>query len=297
MVTLDDHLQGYESGGVRQIDVSIRQKLDGYDVLVVVQARDRSSPADINAVGEFASVIRDVQASKGVLVCRSGFTARAKKYAGNIGIELLNLHDAGSRDWHLEIRIPILWMDLSPRVEYRLLAKLEGGDSLPFNEKQGFALSGDDGATVINALATFERHWNEGTIPQTPGGEHVLREPKKLSVLVDTGDGRRVWKPVDDFGLVYVVEERAWLGYISPEVCRGIVDYLQDEAFFVSHLPLGQIPTERDESWLPIDDPQAIVVSTRGTLVTSEVVEVLIPGSGRAEGFHYQYIGPESEGT
>ena len=69
----------------------------------------------MNAIGEFVAVVEDVGASRGVMVCRSAFAKDAKTDARNKGIALYNLHDAESRDWRLELTIPLLWIDLHPR--------------------------------------------------------------------------------------------------------------------------------------------------------------------------------------
>src|SRR6185436_16731380 len=99
VVTHNDHILGIESNTSRQIDVSIRYSIDNQDLLTIIQAKNYGQPADINVVGEFASVIRDVRANKGILVCKSGFTSKAKSYAQNLGIEVCNIHDATSRNW------------------------------------------------------------------------------------------------------------------------------------------------------------------------------------------------------
>ena len=77
-VTLDDHLLGRFTEKKRQIDVSIRWTDSDHEQLTIVQARDRSRPADVNAVGEFIAVVEDIGASRGIMVCRSGFTKDAK---------------------------------------------------------------------------------------------------------------------------------------------------------------------------------------------------------------------------
>ena len=61
-----------KSGIKRQIDVSSRTDVAGHPILIVVQAKDLSRPADVNVVGEFAAVIDDVHASKCVLSCSGG---------------------------------------------------------------------------------------------------------------------------------------------------------------------------------------------------------------------------------
>jgi hypothetical protein len=94
-IALDDRLPGRLSEKKRQIDVSIRWFDADQEYLTIVQARDRNKPANINAIGEFVAVIEDVGATRGVMVCRSGFTKNARTYARNKGIELYNLHAGG----------------------------------------------------------------------------------------------------------------------------------------------------------------------------------------------------------
>ena len=81
-VRRDDKIRGRESEAERQIDVSARWEYGGQDYLTVVQVRDRRRPADVNTVGEFRSVLMDVGASKGVLVCSGGFSKQAINMLG-----------------------------------------------------------------------------------------------------------------------------------------------------------------------------------------------------------------------
>jgi hypothetical protein len=62
----------------RHIDVSLPTHAARPQQLVVVQCRDSKTPLDINAVGEFDSVARDVGAMKGIMVVVHGFTETAK---------------------------------------------------------------------------------------------------------------------------------------------------------------------------------------------------------------------------
>ena len=63
-VVYNDSIRGTLSETDRQIDVSIRSQASGSEHLAIVQCRDYKGPLDVNAVGEFDSVIRDVGASK-----------------------------------------------------------------------------------------------------------------------------------------------------------------------------------------------------------------------------------------
>jgi hypothetical protein len=273
-VTLDDHLPGRFTEKKRQIDVSIRWTDTDREHLTVVQARDRSRPADVNAVGEFIAVVEDVDASRGVMVCRSGFTKDAKTYARNKGIELYNLHDAESRDWRLELTIPLLWIDLHPSAEFPCRIHLVKGEQLPLED--GFPVLHIPGGPRIHPADVFEQLWNERAIPDTPGVQHTIQSAP-LSAPVLRVDGHAEWRDVD-LQVVYEVDRRAWLGQFTPNQCRGLVDYLDSNAFTASHLPIGEIPTERNDQWVEIDDPDGVAVRVRGTLVTT-IGYKLAPGA------------------
>jgi hypothetical protein len=278
-VTWDDHLPGRISEIDRQIDVSIRWCDAGRQYLTIVQAKDWGTPADVNAVGAFAAVVEDVEATRGVMVCRSGFSQSAKTFARNKGIGLYNLHDAESRDWCLELTIPLLWVDLHPSGRFDCPIYLEAGESLPLDNGIPFFFT-HPGGPRVNPIAGFERLWNERMIPDTPGVTHGLKIAP-LSVPVVGTDGQTLWRPTA-FEMSYQVDRRAWLGQFTPDECRGLVDYLDGEAFIASHLPVGQIPVERDDRWIEIDDPDGVAVNTRGMVVTTIGFEIT-PGSGTVE--------------
>lgn len=262
----NDRILGVDGGIERQIDVSIRFSLAGHQLLVIVQAKDyHTAPADINDVGKFATVIRDVRASKGILICNAGFTDGAIRLAKNLHIDLCAAHDALSRDWKGDISIPVLWIDRSPKLTVNLLIRVEAGDSIPRNP-QHWILSSDRGKTRLKVFETFVDRWNEDALPREPGYVHnILTGNKGVELLV----GKGLWRPIESLSISYVVVQLAWLKYISPSDYRGIKDYLSG-AFTASYLELGLRPFERDETWKPVEDLASLVVETKGTLITAE---------------------------
>jgi hypothetical protein len=109
-VTLDDRIQGKLSGRKRQIDVSIRFTVDGNELLYIVQCKDRGTrPADIIVLEEFSSVIQDVGAAKGFLICTSGFARSNYQYALTLGIELVTVEDIHSDRWKVDIQVPLVY--------------------------------------------------------------------------------------------------------------------------------------------------------------------------------------------
>lgn len=282
----DDYIPGRSSGTKRQIDVSIRYEVAGHGFLTIVQARDWATPADVNAVGEFVSVVEDVGASKGVLICRSGFTPTAHELARAKGIDLCNVHDASSQRWTLEIRVPILWIDLAPRIHSLGEASLQGGDTLPGSFEDWF-ISPDRGRTRLQVLETFERVWNEGKLPQDIGRTQRVREPgRELYLCVQDAAGQIAWRP---FELVveYTVSRKAWLGSFSPSECIGILHY--EEGKFVGEFSAASIPRSRGADWVEVEDLDQLAVSIPGTVVSSEGWQV-VEGSGRVSDMRLRHL-------
>jgi hypothetical protein len=107
-VTPNDRIIGFDSKIERQLDVTIRTMVAGYKVLIVIECKDEARPVDVGTVGEFASLLRDVKANKGVMVSTSGYTSAALEMAKAQGIDTRTYLDTESFDWKSEVTIPVL---------------------------------------------------------------------------------------------------------------------------------------------------------------------------------------------
>src|ERR1700722_15474823 len=67
-VTLNDSIQGIDSKVSRQIDISVRQNVGQYPILVVIDCKDYRVRVDVKAVEEFGGLVRDVRANRGALI-------------------------------------------------------------------------------------------------------------------------------------------------------------------------------------------------------------------------------------
>lgn len=291
-VKWNDFILGAETETERQIDVSIRWRSGDDEYLTIVQARDKKRPADINTVGEFLSVMRDVGASGGALVCRGGFTKSAHTYAKNRGVALYNLHDASSVAWSRKLTIPILWSELTPVFEIRYGLHLNAGDSIPTNDPLGLPMTSDAGATRLNPVTTFERLWNGPEARREPGAAHSLVPDQAIEIRVRDAIGRERWEP-GEVVMHYTVECKSWLGHFEPAACRGLIDYLDEQTFTASYLPLSEIPVQRDAQWRPIAKPDEVVVKLRGTIVSS--VQVIQVSGGRVGQLAAQLVEPDQD--
>lgn len=237
-VEWDAHIPGEQSGIVRQIDLAVRWvDPSGSPCLTVIDCKDWKRPADVNDVGKFAAVVQDVKATQGILVCNAGFAASVRDYARNLGLSLMNLHDAESANWSRNITIPLVWTDLLPHVRLHIEGRFEAGDT------------GDlDGRTMIRSadshiqgrlMDLFTRPWNAGALPR---GDGVYRVEDPVEMAMLDGSGQVVWRPLSELHFDYRVERTTRLGQFTPEQCRGFIDHLDQQAFYATHLPLSQLP-------------------------------------------------------
>jgi hypothetical protein len=204
---------------------------------------------------------------------------------------LLNLHDAQSTNWALELSIPIVWVELMPVMQILGTPYLEAGDSFPTDAPLGLPLTTSDYKHRVNPISTFENFWNGPSARRDVGVEHNITSNEPVYAIVHDINDQVQLRPVDGFHISYTVEQKAWLGKFKPVDCRGLIDYLDNQAFTASHLPMTEIPAQRDEEWEPIDDPLDVVIKTRGTVVG--LTEARIVSGGSVNGLDISYLGPE----
>lgn len=277
VVTWDDHIVGKLSGRKRQIDVSIRRK--DPDFLGIIDAKDYKRPATIDRVDALSSVVREVEAQYGALVCSGGFSNSIHQYARNCGISLLNVHDAQSANWSLELKIPILWHELTPEVQMVGEFNFEPGDLLAMDEQHGPQVTTDGGNTTLQPFETFRSMWNQGTLPSVePGSKRYVFSNQSVEAGVRDASGARQLRPVTRYGFAYIVHSSTWLGKFQPEECRGLVDYLNDQAFTASYLPESALPMKRDKDWEQVEDVGKLAITATQTVVVGTAA-VLLDGA------------------
>ncbi|SHE52764.1 restriction endonuclease [Flavisolibacter ginsengisoli] len=119
-VRINDKIFGKDTGIERQIDVSVRDKIAGHEILMIIQVKDHVIPADVKIVGEFSSVIKDVGAQKGILICKSGFTKAAITQAKNLKIDLLSAHEVISDNIIVNHKFPTVLESIDVDFEFRI---------------------------------------------------------------------------------------------------------------------------------------------------------------------------------
>jgi len=84
----NDSIKGRFSKRKRQIDISIKGKLAGYNILGVVDCKCFSKRINVKIVESFIGFIEDVGANLGIIITNVGFTKAAKNRARPKGIKL-----------------------------------------------------------------------------------------------------------------------------------------------------------------------------------------------------------------
>lgn len=242
-VRWNDHILGRDSGINRQIDISIRSKVAGHEILIIVQAKDQKRPADINILGEFETVIRDVGAQKGILICNPGFTTSAKTFAQNKKIDICSAHDASRIDWQTKIQVPVIKKSITVHLTIR-------HSMIPLGTT---TMEGVNLPDISDTFNIFLSAWERGKI-STENGEHKLDLNRDLITKLNK----------DVMGLqsyiAYKVDTRYHFKFFQPVDYRGVKDFLT-ENFKPSFMKFSEkLPFLNDGTWKFIPDIKDVAV-------------------------------------
>ncbi|SRR6266702_1425953 len=256
-VTLNDKILGKQSGLLREIDISIRMTVGVAEILYIVQCKDRGKrPADILVLGEFSSVMKDVGATKGFLICTSGFAKSNYQYARTLGIELLTVEDIESDRWHTDVRVPLVYIkkivkwtldaDIIPNEEMVAKNKTQ---AIPVNLDIEIArISYDLGATSTT-IKEYVQSWiaKAGSFLGDVTNIDLTRSDLRLQVA-------GIWLECEDLRINLTIERKYYLKYLTPDEYAQVRDHRRD-ATLPLHLKLSG-PSQVDDSFIqvPITD-------------------------------------------
>ena len=205
-VTHKDYITGVDSRVKREIDISIKQQVAQFPILVVIDCKDYADPVDVKAVEEFVGLYKDVRANKGVMVSSNGFTAAAINVAKNSGVDTLCLVDSKGIDWKTYVTVPLLIEDTFIH-QYSLSISGVGRILLPYapEELAVMPMYSDEGTPLGTPLRTMHRKWNKEQIPHEPG-VHKVELGKQVNVEY------RGVKSKIDIGAQVIVKRNLYLG-------------------------------------------------------------------------------------
>jgi len=238
LVTLDEKIEGKITGVKRQIDISIRQKIGQYEVLIVMDCKDLSKPVDVKDVEEVIGLAEDVGANKGAIVSANGFSKAARTRGEKAGLELYSLIDTGDHDWKTIVTVPYVVI-MSKLKSFSLKLTTSGPVILPYDKGpqyyQVYSESGEELGTVIELLY---KAWYGKKIPTNHGRhkdiefifENIVIRPEKSFYRIK-------------FSVSYSVEESCYFKHVPAEEVSGFKNEVSGD------MSTTEILTQEIDSW------------------------------------------------
>jgi len=248
-------LPGLQSETERQVDVLVEQNVGQYQIRIVIDCKDYSTPVTVKGVEEFNGLVQDVGAHKGALVCPAGFTKSAKKRAKKLQIDLYSPVDTEPHKWQVKVTVPVLCDFRSTSMAFGIRCSIPLPLRIPnefFRESQVFDGQGNFLGTPMTVAID---RWNSGQLPTEPGDHEDLPIFPQSSVFIDNGYGTRV-----EVGLTVSlrVTRRMYIGHLPIERIRALKDeytgLVVTNAFTTGHLD----PTEVENRWIKVEDGQEL---------------------------------------
>jgi Restriction endonuclease len=277
-VVLNDQIFGRQSKLMREIDISISIDLGEEQLLYIVQCKDRTKrPADIIILGEFSSVIQDVGAAKGFLVCTSGFARSNYDYAKTLGIELLTVEDINSDRWKAHIEIPLVYVrkDFQYRLNVGFIVNeefvaLNRDRDITFTFDIQSMVSLNNGETAMTVQDYFEKIWlaEHGNDALEGVDLDILHPDLRVNIA-------GIWLVCNKLTINVVTKKRFFLKYLTPDEYSQVSDHRRritiplhlsisgpaklDDSFVempYEELPINPVLSFQLEQWTPLERAQ-----------------------------------------
>jgi len=170
VVTHNNKIKGYDSGKLRQIDVTVKQRVGQYDMLIAIDCKDYKRAVNVKDVEQFSGLIKDIRANKGVMVAANGFSSTAKRIGENAGLDLYRLFDAEAYDWKVYATIPML-CDFRGLQQFQFSIPNSVSMFLPSKDPNEIAVYNYNSPQAVTLTDVLRDQWNSGKLPYEPG-EH-----------------------------------------------------------------------------------------------------------------------------
>jgi hypothetical protein len=266
----DDKIIG-RSGTERQIDISLRYHIGQFNILVIIDCKDWSSPVDIGDVGQFIDMVEDVGANKGALICNAGFTEGAKNRAKEKGIDLLKVVDTENPDIKLEIGFPTLCVfRYMKSFNFCFRHSLPGLFKIPAGDIRYLEIYKQDGTFNDILINLLTKAWNLGKLPEGLGKYENL---KFIDEKVYTRVGTNFYGPVD-ITTGIVVDKRIFFGNIPLSKGQGFANEVTG-GFITNSIEFGLDVVEVEKNWRRLSDINELAIKSTFTFYASDCYPII----------------------
>lgn len=234
MIKRNDKLLGHDSKIEREIDVSIRHKIGLHEILMIVQAKDYQNKVDVNVVGEFNAVIKDVKANKGIIISAKGFTTAALNLAKSLNIDALTGHDLNNPKWAIDLKMPVILSVYNGGYTAKFIFEasqeyadlVNGGVVVKSPPIPEMRITEDEGKTFHTINEKFNFLCGYGHLKHYDGEENEARfSGQSLKLFITEG----VLTPLRDFRFIYKVTKKVFYKYFEVKEFQGLINQVSND--------------------------------------------------------------------
>ena len=263
IVTHDDRIMGHESETLRQIDVTVKQRVGQYNMLIAIDCKDSKVPVDVKDIEKFMGLVKDIRANKGVMVAANGFTETAKRRGDKAGLNLYRLVDTEAHDWQTYVSIPVICDFRRMRFQFMIpqfLASVDPRKIVLYDSNH-------------NRLGTTETllltRWNSGELPSELG-EHKNIPLSKMPTKVSYGGQ---FLEVNILANI-MVKCRLFFGELPLVQVRGFADEYRGQLITSGFTTDWLDCAEVERNWRQLSDMDEIAVKPVLILTALDLADI-----------------------
>jgi hypothetical protein len=263
VVTHDDHIKGHDSEELRQIDITVKQNIGQYEMLIAIECKDYKVPVDVKDIEEFTGLVKDIRANKGVMVAANGFTDTAKRIGGKAGLNLYRLIDTEAHDWQTYASIPVLCDFRRMQFQFiipQFLASVNPREIVLYDSNH-------------NRLGTTETllltRWNSGELPSELGVHHNIPVSKVPTTISHGGQ----FVDVNILANI-MVKCRLFWGELPLIQVRGFADEYHGHIITRQCTTDWLDVTEVEKHWRQLENSEEVAIQPLITLTALDIADI-----------------------
>ena len=250
-ITINDTIFGKITNKYRHLDLSLTQKVAGQNILIAFKLYPWKSKIDESELHAFKYLIRDINASKGVIIVNSIIDSSLIDFAQKNYISICTLKDTNSKIWQDEITIPVIWIEVIPKVSFMFEVFYKENDRI-HPDIYNALYSYDDGIITFTGLNYVANKWAMNEIPHETDSLHLYQlSTKNLKQRVNIND----WREVKKLEFYYATDKNYYLRYFQPEEYKAIEDVITHEVSYTElEISIEKFKYQEINDWIKLDN-------------------------------------------
>lgn len=186
------------TGAEREVDVCIEKSIADHKIIISIECRDHSRPADVGWVEQMKTKHDRLPTNYLVLVSKSGFSKEAKKVATTYGIETIKLEDEIEESAAKIIgKLNTVWCKSFNITPLKCVVEVEAGESLPAENISAFPdnlvyLSSGNQICTIKDIVDYWLHSQQLKEKLHKDGEEAHKSFEFQVEVPPVNDGQRL---------------------------------------------------------------------------------------------------------